>query len=283
MRPALATFAVVFGAFTASADEFQHDFRTGMPAPNMMGLVGPAAHKSAKQGPEGLRIHLEDGRKATGPVGVIPKFGLRGDFSITLEYELLNVANTESGFGAGINLWIGAASAREDEASLGRFARNNQSMHIATRSAKDEQGKMKTKSESVTTEAKKGKLRIERTGTTLRYSVSEDGSVEFVEVHKCEFVRDDIRSVRMVGNTGRTALALDFRITEVTLHAHEFIDPDAARSEVSWWKWVAVNGAGLAVLLMVGVWFYRRRRSRPSLNASFDKPRIAGGPPASAT
>lgn len=246
----------------------------------MLILVGPNAQKTAKQGPDGLRINLENGRKATAPVGMTPTFGLRGDFEITLTYELLNVADTESGFGAGINLWIGTAGSREDEASVGRFARNNQSVHVATKAAKNEQGKMVTKSFTFPTEAKKGKLRLEREGTTLRYSVSEEDGTDFTEVHKiADFTRADVRSVRVAGNTGRLPLALDFRITEFSIRGDQFIDPDAATAEATWWKWIGVNAVGLVLLLGIAVWFFRRRHRSVPLEAPSDPPRTMNDPP----
>jgi hypothetical protein len=247
------------------AEEFHQSFREGMPDPSMLTLVGPNAQKTVKQGPEGLRINMQPGRKASAPVGLTTKFGLRGNFEIIVTYELLKVETTESGFGAGINLWIGTASARADEASLGRFSRKNESVHLVTKSAKDKQGKVITSSFTYPTNAAKGRLRLDREGGTLRCSVSEGTSSEFVAVHtSAEFVRDDVRSIRIAGNTGSQPLALDFRITEISIRGDQLIDPEAAVALASWWTWGVANAIGLVLLVAIALWLFRRGRRSPA-------------------
>src|SRR6476646_1308178 len=72
------------------AQEYVHSFKAG--AENRAAFVnlGPDAEKCVKFDAEGLRITLPAGFQGTRPsTGVVSVFGLKGDFEITLRYELL--------------------------------------------------------------------------------------------------------------------------------------------------------------------------------------------------
>jgi hypothetical protein len=96
----IATLGVSFFAFPMTVigqdldskleKTFYRDFRKADSLDDDFKLIGPDATSLTKFEPEGLRISLPAKRITREPIGVAPRFKIKGDFEITVSYEIIN-------------------------------------------------------------------------------------------------------------------------------------------------------------------------------------------------
>jgi DNA-directed RNA polymerase subunit RPC12/RpoP len=118
--------------------------------------------------------------------------------------------------------------------------------------------------------AKKGKLRLVRSGADLASYVAEEPATDFVVLRHHPFSNADVQWLRLGGQTGGPDAALDARFFDVRVRADSLPEQPGNRAPA-----VGPRGLGalviiaiaLGVCVMLGVWLYRsaeqRHRSAP--------------------
>jgi hypothetical protein len=121
--------------------------------------------------------------------------------------------------------------------------------------------------------AKELRLRLKRTGTTLRYQWAPGTTGgEFQEIHKLDFGADDIKLVELRWTTGRQPCTLDARLLDLRILSKEPAVAEEAPAPVAappspyrrlWWL---AGGAAVIVALWLALLLVRRaKRGAPQL------------------
>jgi hypothetical protein len=258
----------------ALAQKYAQSFR-GSEVPPGWERRGPGAEQSVHFEPAGLRISLPKGKPAD-PVGtgVVTHLAVHGDFEMTVRFEILQEptpadAGTRTRVSVEIMLdkphaWHNMASiTRKVAAGLYQF-----SAWQKQRDEAEEEDQSKTRVHGMRTEAKIGRLRLKRTGATLDYHVAEGDDGEFILLCQFPFGAEDLKEVRLVGETGGPQAALEVRLTDFQVRAEAL--PNLDEMQVTLPPPLAAKGRGAARTLLglgvlvvlgmgLGVWIYGRR------------------------
>jgi serine protease Do len=152
--------------------------------------------------------------------GLYTLFSVRGDFEVTLSFEVLKADRPKTGYGVGPVLY--AANHRDSHESEAvslarRLLPDGKAVFVSDHLRR--QAKWAHKIKSLPPAATAGRLRLERQGAVVRFRVSEGNNPKFVTVAEVEFGRADIHLVQVGGSTGRSESGLDLRLLELTVRA----------------------------------------------------------------
>gem|GEM_PF-2553197 len=227
-------------------------------------MVGPTRTVVTKSEPRGFRITIPPQKENLGVVGFVPQFKVRGDFEITLAYEILEREKPETGGGVGVSLYLTSDTPTKEAVHLIRVlsAKGNERVW-ATRMTTDEEGKrVKLSDEGIPFNALSGRLRCTRTGSKVTYSCAEEDG-PFQEVHSDDFGTEELNMVRVGLENGNSKLPIDARFTDLTIRADELPGPSTAKppqsaSRLSWAIW------GIVAFIVIGGFAYWRSRQSAS-------------------
>jgi hypothetical protein len=249
-------------------------FNKGLDAYPDLRLFGVDVAAMAKVEPQGLRFTLPAERDDVGEVGVESLKILRGDFEITLAYELLAVPKPGPQWGAGAVLEADFDTPNSPKVRLTRTQKAGAATFGATYYAHDE-GKRTSQplkypraNENVLT----GRLRLVRTGIDLALQVDEGGT-GFRTIATKEVGDADVVSVRAMITSGAKPLLVDLRYTNLDLRwdpstkiATENQSGEERRSRG--WLATAATVVVVGVLSIAGILVARRRGSHQGAQVS---------------
>lgn len=252
-------------------------------------IYGPDAKDVVAPDAAGLKLSLPRGYPLPRPgTGVEVDFGLRGDFEITMRYDIAKEPELPSGRGSDLRLVVSPvvpavaevwAKAHQNRAILARespgaghgrrflasLAKWNDEIP-KDKWGNEQFGNVETwNHESRPATTKSGRLRLTRSGPMLYYSVSEGDGDAFVVIHKEEFGGKDIKSIRVLGTTGGPEVSMDAVITDLHVRADEFFTGTAAPAVRAtptpqrWWPYVAGGAVGVFLVAAAGLIWFRRR------------------------
>ncbi|HEY1376223.1 MAG TPA: DUF1583 domain-containing protein, partial [Gemmataceae bacterium] len=229
----LALLAALVAAPAHAGDRIAVDFRAGAPAVRNLRLYGPDAARLAKADDRGLRITLPAGRRdPSRDVGVELPIRLRGDFEATLGYELLALPDPAPQNGVGVQLRVNFENPAATAAGITRLRKPPGEegarpfdvvgpfgeTYGATRVDSGPDGKDAYDVRNYRATATRGRLRLARAGGQMVYSVAE-GDGPFRQIRTLEIVPEDAVSIRAFAFTGYRAVAIDVRLTDLTVIA----------------------------------------------------------------
>jgi serine protease Do len=200
--------------------EFRQDFRSHHYDPEI--LLPWGYQGELFQSTKGLDISFRAGQEQSWQdTGLIPLFGLRGDFEVMVSFEILNAERPKRGDGVGLVLFIGnAPEPRATNAvSLAHLLLSDGNTVFMADRQRRVQGKWTHERKSVPVNGKAGKLRIERQGGRVRFSVGERDRSEFATLTEVDFGKSDLLGFHILGGTGGSPTALDLRLLEFTVRA----------------------------------------------------------------
>lgn len=246
----------------ALAAEFMQDFRGRPYDVRSFRPFGSNTHRAIRTEFQGLRICPIDADSRL-PVGLVARFGVRGDFEITMSFEILRIDKPAGGNGAGVSIYISAASLTQEGATLGRFLRpHGEQVFLCHRASTPLGEQRKHEGKRVPTTALSGNLRLVRRGTALSYQAAEGNRSEFQELYQTEWCREDLDTVRFAADNGGSSTVVDVCIQSVSIRADEFGPARAAPQPA---RWPIGMTTCLAVILLAtgGLWLWLRwRRGR---------------------
>lgn len=187
-------------------------------------LIGPDAKECVAFEPEGLRIGLRPG-KSHEPTGVATAFGVKGDFDITVHYEVLQEPEPEDAgtplIGTRLSLTATLDWPQPSEASIRRKITPTQPAHILTYRTmrRDADSKADNRGASFPVKEKTGRLRLVRTGAEIAYYLAEGAGDDFTLLTTHAFTADDLKDVRLYGHTSNLKAALDVRFKDLHIRA----------------------------------------------------------------
>jgi hypothetical protein len=249
------------------------DFRAGMPNFPALFVEGPDADTVAKTDDRGLRVTLPEGRQDTRPIIVVLDRRLRGDFEITLGYELLAVGKPVPQYGAGVGMRVWFDAPSSPLAVLGRSRVPGGERFGAHKVLTGADGKEQwVNSAHKGATSSRGRVRLVRSGSQLRYLMAEGGQ-NWTSLLSVEMGTEDVQTMQVHCHTMFTPIALDVRLTDLVVDADQFpggaepaqpaaLPVDSSRApERKWLIALALCVAAGCSLGAVG-WWLRVRQGR---------------------
>ncbi len=190
---------------------------------------GPGAAECVQFEREGLRVTLPAGREGVRPgVGLQTGFSVKGDFEITMSFEILKAPVPADLGKDGTRLSLAIVkdtphkgTAHVEAATLSRSTSAKNATIFVTwmrrRNAADDADD--TKSKIYPSTATSGRLRLVRSGAELFYLKAEGADDKFKVLTKFSFGAEDLQRVEIVGATGGDKASLDARITDIHIRA----------------------------------------------------------------
>jgi Protein of unknown function (DUF1583) len=243
---------------SGSAAEIGQDFRGKPYDPKLFKPTGPGFATAIQSDRQGLRIVLppEHGKKP--PVGVVIRTGVKGDFEITMEFEVVEVKEPTGGQGAGPSLYLAMESPTQEAATTGwQLKPNGSSVFFTHHASTPPGGKREHHGNTTPISSRSGKLRLVRTGSTLSYLAAEGRSDSYREIDRFEIGRDEVNTVRIAASNGGSPTLVDVRINSLKVVADELGETTPRPPPRS--RWPLWLGAG-AVLAAGGAYVLWRKR-----------------------
>jgi hypothetical protein len=261
---------------------FRQDFRGQKVNDELMRYMPPNAWQQMKEEPEGLLISIPVKNIKQDPVGVAPKFRVKGDCEITTSYELLKADRPAKGYGQGVSLYI-TTTPSKDAVMLANFYRVDEGHVYTCERLTGPNTNRRRIMKPFPTDARAGKLRLVRRGAFVTCLVAE-GNNDFRELHQFELGLEELSLVRAAAHTNDPALPVEVRIhdfeirpLEVALAVPVLAPPETSLppEERGWVLWAELLGLAfvLALAASLGVWLYRRQSCRkrgPDQNAPIE-------------
>ena len=268
------------------AQEYIQSFKA-VAKPALWDRIGPAAENCVHFEAQGLRITLPPGWKGSrGSTGAAAPLIVKGDFEITVAYELLDQKIDEAAaFATRLSLGIFKDTPKSNVATMSRtLASKTGNRFTAWQSLwNDDLDKAVERFAPLDATSKVGRLRMVRSGSDLYFLMSEGNDERFTVVKKFLFGPEDLRDVRVAGSTGGEAAMLDARVTDLRIRAEALPNapaaaapgapapaPQAPVSEVAqqtvgkgWLAAFLLAGFALTLFFLVaasGFYFLRQRR-----------------------
>jgi hypothetical protein len=256
------------------AEWLDQDFRGSRKPREPLERFGPDAERVSKPEDEGWRITLAADRPLLTPVGLVSTAHLRGNFTLTAGYEILQADQPTTGDGVGLELYVMLDSPTRDAFGLYRMARVKEGdvfwcVRMTTRD-----GKRLSRGEPRPALRKAGQMQVSRQGTEVKFQAKEEGEADFRELAKYDLSSADVTSIRLAAFTGSAKYAVDLRIRDLKISVEDRVaNPIADPPSVPTTRnrgWLLAGGmiALLIVFTSVAVWLLVRRSRRKELQTA---------------
>jgi hypothetical protein len=271
--------------------EFHQSFKAGERNLDIVERTGPDAKECVQFEAEGVRITLP--KHYEGPpgfhgerpdTGVILPVGVKGDFEITVHFEILEEpdANDAGTPQTRFSLDTATDRSRNINTMLSRRVERAGGMQYTTWVSRwnDTTGKNDYTHHHFPTGSKKAALRMVRAGDRVAYYVMDHPGQPFALLRDNLFTADTLEDVRLTGSTGKgEQAALDVLVTDVRIRAASLILPETEDPASNLKLWVAL-GIAVAFALFLTMALLLTRRHAPRLPAIGEPHSATGAPPA---
>jgi hypothetical protein len=260
-RVTLCLLGAAWAGTAAPGAEFTRSFRGRGYAAEQFRPTGANTPRVIRADAQGLRITLPANHGSKLPVGLVPRFGVRGDFEITMAFDILRVDRPTAGNGAGLSVYITMASTTREAATIGWQSRpGGEKVFFSHRASTPVGGKRKHRGgKPLATAALSGRLRLVRRGVMLSYQVAEGEADTFQELYQSELGDGDLDGVRFAAESGGSPTGVDVRVKSVRVRADDLpAEPvRMVRQPARWPLWLAAGV--MTLLLALGcVWLWSR-------------------------
>lgn len=248
----------------ASAAEVTHDFRSRGIDKKLFRPVSPNATRFLSIGESGLLIRLPSKAEVTQPVGLTTRFGVSGDFEVTVAFDGQSLEAPTQGRGAGVGIWFAANNAGSEAATLSWLTvPGGQRLFSAHHALTSKSGvRDHSSGPPLPTAATTGRLRLVRNEKTLSYLIAAGSNREFREIHQVSCGHEPIPSIRIALDPGGGSTPMSVRL--LWMHVKWDDSTPAIAEATPSWPWVTLAPA-IAASTAAAVFLYRRRvKPRPA-------------------
>jgi hypothetical protein len=197
---------------------------------------------------KGLRITFPAGQRDLRDTGVFTTFSVRGDFQVTLAFEVLKAGRPKSGPGVGPLLYAGNPTETDAVVLARRLLPGGKAVFVAERVLQSRGKAQRRTINTLPSAAATGTLRLERRGATVRYRVREGDAGGYTTVAESDFGKADVYAIEAGGTTGGSERGLDLRLLDLAVRAQalpglEYAGPKRAgpgptgSTRPSWRSW----------------------------------------------
>ena len=209
------------------------------------------------------------------PVGVVPRFRVHGDFSITLAYTILKVDSPVRGYGPGVVIWAETGTPTNDAVTVERGVIPKEGeRYTSTRiSGAGPPEDRKYDVRRTPAQSRSGNIRLERAGSMVTASYAE-GKDPFRVVRTVELGPGDLTMVRFGATTGVSDLSIEIRLEDVTIRAGGLARLPRSAPRTAWVSF-GTSAAGVTGLALLGAavwWLGARKRTASQTQAPARKP-----------
>jgi hypothetical protein len=272
----------------ANTQEFFHSFAGNPVNPPNWQLIGPDCDTCVRFEQEGLRITLPAGHKENANTGLSTFLGIKGNFEITVRYEILREPAAEDSprqtrFTVYVPI-VGKGPAGPSRVTFSRRVRTaGGDEYFPWLLLPDEKsGKPLPQENHFPAPGRSGRLRLIRTGSKVSYWVAEGVDKEFQRLEEFAFSSEDVKNVGLYAASGGPKVVFDVRVLDLHVRAESLSDlPPTVDKPRGRAALVMILFGVLAATLFLGVWWYARRRhiaSKPAPTAQ-ELPEPAPSPP----
>lgn len=273
---------------------YEQSFRDTDVKPESWNFTNRRSEQLVRFEPAGVRIDLPAGEPMS--AGIISQFRVKGDFEITLRFEMLKTPRPEDAgksgtrFSLNVTLDTPADPAKSEAAALSRTARG---LMTWARRAEAPVPLSNGFPMAETT----GRLRLVRSGGELFYLVAGGDDEPFRLLTSYRFGAEDVKHLTLTSTTGGDKAMLDVRVTDFRIRADELPGAPLANQPVqaaaqpapiapgpgnSRMGLLAALAVGLVLCVAFVVWVVVRKRrsasgpaSAPAATISFACPSCA--------
>jgi hypothetical protein len=209
--------------------DFYHDFRKNGFPKDKFRTNGPNAAKWIKSEREGLRITIPaDKATSTSAAGVATAFTIKGNFEITVGYQMLSAEPPPTGYGAGLEVYLMTDTRTKEAIAFDRrILPDGADVYACCRNTTDAQGQRQYAPQGdVPAKGKTGRIRVIRIGSKAVFAVEDEVSKGFRIVHRVDLGTEELALLRFAGNPGRGMVTVDVRIHDLRIRCAE---PDALK------------------------------------------------------
>ncbi len=271
-----------------SGTEFYHDFRNKKSLDGNFTLYGADAASRVKSEPEGLRITLPGKAKSPDGLGVITRIPVKGNFEITLGYEILQMDKPKDLWGNGFELYIETDTPTKESMGLNRIIRpNGNDVYFSSRMRTNLQGGHERieRGTDIPAAGKSGQLRITRHGSKTVMSATENGSKEGQVLYRYDLGTEDLAMIRLAAIPGNTAFVVDLRLFDLRVKelpsgapVDSGVNPSIKVADISEAPprtalWLSVVLIAVA-LVTVSLWLFLRKARRNSEEEKTSTPAV---------
>lgn len=254
---------LAIGATEARADEIYQDFRGKDVDEQLFRLQGPDAALRIKSEPQGLRITMPPDPKGPATVGLGARFHLKGDFEITVGYEILQAELPTMGQGVGLEIYLNTDTPTNDALVFQRIARPAEGEIYLCDRRTTNAGKRGITRRNFPTDSKLGHLRLTRKGTEVTFWAAEGAGEKFHDLCRHDLGAMDF-GVSIRAFSGGQKL-VDIRITDVRIRDRSEPIPakdGGPKATQTWRLWLVAGLFGTGLIVAGLLWTWRRRAGR---------------------
>lgn len=254
---------------------YEWDFRNGHFDNVSLVPMGQGAVNLLTPTTTGLRVTVPGGHDVKA-VGFSPRFTLRGDFQVTVEFTILSRTLPKGGHGTGPSIYLSTGSTQDPAASLGRFLRPDGRDVHGLFAARLDEGKRVPTAKLLNVpdgKSKTGRLRLRRTKDQITYSTADDSGSSLRELATLPFSDGEVTMLRIGVSQSDSQSAAVVVLHNVTIDASELphLPSEPSRTGQLYrpryqaplvpqsrrWLWQSL--AALIVALAAGVWWRKWR------------------------
>jgi hypothetical protein len=210
--------------------DFYHDFRKNGYPLDKFRPDGPNAAKWIKSEPEGLRITIPADEAASPPAaGVATAFKIKGDFEVTVGYQILSTDPPQTGYGMGLEVYLMTDSRTKEAIAFDRrILPGGSDVYACSRNTTDAQGQRQYAGQgNRPAKGAAGRIRITRIGSKAIFAVEDELSKDFRVIYRVGLGMEDLSLLRFSANPGRGFIGVDLRIHDLRVRC---ADADALKS-----------------------------------------------------
>jgi hypothetical protein len=272
----LISVSCVLAAAPAMAASYSWDFHNGHFDNQALVPMGRGAVNLLAPTNEGLRITIPAGHDVK-TVGFSPRFTIRGDFEVTVEFTIVSRTQPKSGFGTGPSVYLSTGSTQDPAASLGRLLRPDGRDVYGLFAARVEEGERVPAAKLFDVPAGRvqtGRLQLKRVKNEITYSVADDRSSPLLALAVLPMGDSEVTMLRVGVSQSDPQSAAAVVLHNIRIEAAELPHLPSERSRTAQlyrpryhappapasylWLWQSLA----AVLLVSGAatWWWRRDR-----------------------
>jgi hypothetical protein len=259
------------------AQEYRQSFNGAKTLPAGWDFMGPFAESCIYLEAAGLRINLPSGWEGERPrTGIKSRFGVKGDFDISLAFEILvEPGAPDAGkLGTRLSLGIYKETPHTNVATVDRSIGMNDGTNFVSWQSlwNDEKGKGVSNGNVFRTTAKMGRLRLVRSGPHLYYGFAEGPDGQFRFRARYNFGPEELGEIRIMASTGGEQAALESRVTDFRIRADAIsnapaeVTGPAAEAAIPRRGWLLASlliGAVTLVVVVAAFFLTRARKVSP--------------------
>ncbi|MCC7418932.1 MAG: DUF1583 domain-containing protein [Planctomycetaceae bacterium] len=272
--PLFAVVACAVSATSAPGATYEWDFRNGHFDNLSLVPMGSGAVTLLVPTREGLRMALPAGYDVKA-LGFSPRFTLRGDFEVTVEFTILSRTLPKSGHGTGPSIYLSTGSTQDPAASIGRLLRPDGRDIHGLFAARIDDGKRVPTARLINVADSKvmsGRLQLKRSQGEITYSAGEGRNAPLRPLATLSMGEGEVTMLRIGVSQSDPQSSAVVVLHNVRIEAAELphIPSESSRTAQLYrpryqpppalssrrWLWQALAALGLAVA--AGSWWWKR-------------------------